>query len=122
MAVDAGMQKKKWHIRPADPRAAEFAKQLRISPPLAQVLLNRDVSELHQARSFLTPKLTDLIEPGKMPGTEKAVERIKQALTDGEKIAIYGDYDVDGITSVSILWHLLTTLGANVEYYNPPRI
>ena len=122
MAVAAGMQKKKWHIRPADPRAAEFAKQLRISPPLAQVLLNRDVSELNQARSFLTPKLTDLIEPGKMPGTERAVERIKQALTDGEKFAIYGDYDVDGITSVSILWHLLTTLGANVEYYIPHRI
>lgn len=122
MAVVAGMQKKKWQIRPADPRAAEFAKQLRISPPLAQILLNRDISELHQARSFLRPRLTDLIEPGKMPGTEKAVERIKQALTDGEKIAIYGDYDVDGITSVSILWHLLTLLGANVEYYIPHRV
>ena len=122
MAVAAGMQKKNWHIHPADPRAAEFAKQLKISTPLAQVLLNRNISELPQARSFLSPKLTDLIEPDKMPGTKEAVARIKQAFTDDEKIAIYGDYDVDGITSVSILWHLLTLLGANVEYYIPHRI
>jgi len=122
MAVVAGVQKKMWNIRPAAAGAQELARALKVSPITAQVLINRQIIDVAQARAFLSPKLTELIEPDAMPGIAPAVERIKQALADKEKIAIYGDYDVDGITGVAILWHLLTILGGSVEYYIPHRI
>ncbi len=122
MAVLAGMQKKIWRIRPASGGAEELARALKVSPITAQVLINRQISSVEQARTFLSPKLTELIEPDDMPGIAPAVERIKQALDNSERIAIYGDYDVDGITGVAILWHLLTILGGQVEYYIPHRI
>ena len=122
MVVLAGMQKKVWNIRPAAGGARELARVLKISPITAQVLINRQITDLEQARTFLSPKLTELIEPDKIPGITPAVERIKRALADSERIAIYGDYDVDGITGVAILWHLLTILGGSVEYYIPHRI
>jgi single-stranded-DNA-specific exonuclease len=116
------MQKKKWNIRPASAEAEELARALKVSPITAQVLINRQITDVEQARNFLSPKLTELIEPDDMPGIGPAVERIKQALADKERVAIYGDYDVDGITGVAILWHLLTILGGSVEYYIPHRI
>ncbi|HIJ71181.1 MAG TPA: single-stranded-DNA-specific exonuclease RecJ [Planctomycetes bacterium] len=122
MAVLAGMQKKIWHIRPASEKSGQLARLLKISPITAQVLINRQITDAEQARAFLSPKLTELIEPDKMPGIAPAVERIKRALADSERFAIYGDYDVDGITGVAILWHLLTILGGQVEYYIPHRI
>lgn len=117
----AGMQKKNWHIRPAQPEVRRLSEQLKVSPLFAQVLLNRNVTD-RQARSFLSPKLTDLIDPARMPGLTAAVQRILRAIETQEKIAIYGDYDVDGITSVAILWHLLQMLGADVDYYIPHRV
>lgn len=122
MKRHARMQRKVWEIRPPSPQSQALAKELKISPLFAQVLLNRELSEPAAAQSFLTPKLTDLIEPARLPGMEAAVERIRQAVERGEKIAIYGDYDVDGITSVSILWHLLQLLGRKAEYYIPHRV
>jgi len=122
MAVAAGMQKKIWKIRPASGGAEELARALKVSRITAQVLINRQIIDVAKARAFLSPKLTELIEPDAMPGIGPAVERIKQALADKERIAIYGDYDVDGITGVAILWHLLTILGGSVEYYIPHRI
>jgi single-stranded-DNA-specific exonuclease len=120
--IVAGMQKKAWQVRPASRDAASLAETLKISPLLAQVLINRKLHEVDPARSFLSPKLTDLIDPEQMPGVKPAVERILRAIQAGERISIYGDYDVDGITSVSILWHLLKMLGANVDYYIPHRL
>ena len=122
MAVLAGMRKKIWNIRPPSGDGGQLARLLKISPITAQVLINRQITDAEQARAFLSPKLTDLIEPDKMPGIAPAVERIKRALADSERFAIYGDYDVDGITGVAILWHLLTILGGQVEYYIPHRI
>lgn len=118
----AGMQRKNWQVRPVQPGAAALSQQLKISPLLAQILLNRKLTEIAHAQSFLSPKLTDLIEPTRMPGLTPAVHRIQQAIEDNEKIAIYGDYDVDGITSVAILWHLLQMLAADVDYYIPHRV
>ena len=120
--IAAGMQRKIWQIRPAQAGAQALSQQLKISPLLAQVLLNRKVIEIPHAQSFLSPKLTDLIEPTRMPGLTAAVHRVLRAVTEKEKIAIYGDYDVDGITSVAILWHLLEMLGAEVDYYIPHRV
>lgn len=118
----AGMQKKVWQVRPAQTGAQALSQQLSISPILAQLLLNRNLIEMPRVQSFLSPKLTDLIEPTRMPGLTAAVHRLLQAVQDKEKIAIYGDYDVDGITSVAILWHLLQMLEADVDYYIPHRI
>jgi len=115
-------QKKQWVIQPADDGAARLAKSLKVSPLLAQVLINRGVTDSQAGSVFLRPKLTELIPPEQMPGVKTAVEQIKRAIKDKEKITVYGDYDVDGITGVAILWQILTLLGADVDYYIPHRI
>ena len=114
--------KKQWAIRPPDDRSAQLAKSLKVSPLLAQVLINRGLTDAQNASVFLRPKLTQLIDPAEMPGIQPAVHRLKQAVTNKEKITVYGDYDVDGITGVAILWQVLTLLGADVDYYIPHRI
>lgn len=114
--------KSQWKVRPAGSGVQEFARKLGASPILAQVLLNRGIETIEQARVFLSPKLTDLIPPEQIPGVEAAVVRIRQAIDRSEPVMVYGDYDVDGITSVAILWHLLTMLGGKVDYYIPHRI
>ncbi len=116
------IQKKRWIIHPPMDYRMQLAKSLKISPLLAQILINRSVTDPQTGSTFLRPKLTQLIRPEQMPGIEPAVHRLKQALEHKEKITIYGDYDVDGITGVSILWQILTLLGANVDYYIPHRI
>ena len=113
---------KTWVISPADPRADQLAKSLKVSPLLAQLLINRGVTDPQSGSAFLRPKLTDLISPELLPGVRDAAQRIKQAVTQKQKITIYGDYDVVGITGVAILWQILTLLGANVDYYIPHRI
>ena len=113
---------KHWLIRPVDNRRDKLAHSLKISPVVAQVLINRGISDVHQAAAFLRPRLSELIEPRRMPGVDKAVDRIKKAVAQKEKITVYGDYDVDGITGISILWHLIQMLGGNVDYYIPHRI
>jgi single-stranded-DNA-specific exonuclease len=95
---------------------------LKISPVLAQILINRGLEHPQKANAFLRPKLTDLIRPELMPGSQAAVARIRSALNAREKITLYGDYDVDGITGVSILLALLTQVKADVDYYIPHRI
>jgi len=113
---------KQWTVKPADERAAQLAKSLNTSSLLAQVLINRGITDARAGGAFLRPKLTELIDPEQMPGVLLAVQRVAQALQSKQKITIYGDYDVDGITGVSILWQLLRLLGADVDYYIPHRI
>lgn len=122
MKHQARMQRKIWEIRPRSPQSKTLAQQLKITPVFAQVLLNRQLCEPAAASAFLSPKLTDLVEPARLPGMSAAVERIRRAIEKDEKIAIYGDYDVDGITSVAILWHLIQLLGRKPEYYIPHRV
>ena len=117
-----GEQKKRWVIQPADTRSTQLARSLKCSPLLAQVLINRGITDVQAGSIFLQPKLTQLIDPQLMPGMGLAVRRIKHAIKEREKITIYGDYDVDGITGVSILWQILKLLGADVDYYIPHRI
>jgi single-stranded-DNA-specific exonuclease len=122
MLLSARMQKKHWIIQPPNDHSAELARSLKVSPLLAQVLINRGITDTSTASTFLRPKLTDLIDPNEMPGIGRAVQRLKQAITSEEKITLYGDYDVDGITGVAILWQVLRLLGANVDYYIPHRV
>jgi len=115
-------QDKIWQINPPDSRAPQLAKTLKISLVTAQLLINRGVCDVQSCSAFLRPKLSDLISPTVLPGVRQACERIRQAITGKQKITLYGDYDVDGITGVAILWQILTLLGANVDYYIPHRI
>ncbi|MHC4221028.1 MAG: single-stranded-DNA-specific exonuclease RecJ [Planctomycetota bacterium] len=122
MPLAARTQKKQWVIKPTDANSNELANSLKVSPLLAQVLINRGVTDSDVGFTFLRPKLTDLISPEKMPGIKDAVDRITLAVKNKEKITVYGDYDVDGITGVSILWQLLKLLDADVDYYIPHRV
>jgi len=122
MPSPAGMQKIEWVVPSADARTEQLAQTMKIAPLIAQLLINRGVTEARAGGIFLQPKLTELIRPAQMPGIGPAVARLRQALDKKEKITVYGDYDVDGITGVSILWELLTLLGAQVDYYIPHRI
>lgn len=122
MPVSARMQEKQWIISPPDTRCAQLARSLKVSSLLARVLINRGITDAQAGSAFLRPKLTQLIAPEQMPGVKKAVSRLKQAIQNKEKITIYGDYDVDGITGVAILWQLLKLLGADVDFYIPHRL
>lgn len=114
---------KRWNIPKVDAQAARgLAERLNTSPLLAQVLLNRGLSDVEGCQGFLRPALKSLHEPAGLPNLSIAAGRIAQAIRDGQQIVIYGDYDVDGITATSILWHAITVLGGKVSYYIPHRI
>jgi len=113
---------RRWNIAPPHPQAAEFAAQLKVSPLVAQILLNRGIDNPQDGQNFLRPNLKLLHDPSLIPNLDFASERIARAIRDREKIVVYGDYDVDGITAVSILWHALRLLGGDVHYYIPHRL
>ena len=101
---------------------AALAGQLRCSTLLAQVLLSRGLGEPQQARSFLKTNLNELQEPELLPGMTQAVDAVVAAIQDGRKITIYGDYDVDGMTSTALLLQCFQSLGVNADYYIPCRM
>lgn len=109
-------------VRPADPRRARLlAERLGLRHLTAQLLINRGVKDEQEARRFLDPRLNDLRPPeGPLPmaGFALAVERLKRAVLDREVIGIFGDYDVDGITTCALLTDFLNRAGANVS----PRV
>ena len=114
---------RRWTVATPDPAAAaELAGRLKTSPLLAQVLLNRGLREPDACTEFLRPNLRCLHDPFLLPNLRKAAERVARAVRDKEKIVVYGDYDVDGITATAILWHAIKALGGVVEYYIPHRI
>src|SRR3954453_13715027 len=102
--------------------AAEVASCLKTSPLIAQMLLNRGTASPADCQAFLAPSLHHLHQPALLPGAMRAAERINSAIKAREKIFIYGDYDVDGITATAILWHAITLLGGQVDYYIPKRL
>lgn len=116
------LRRHRWNLQPHDPAAVELASRLKVSPLLGQMLLNRGVSCCEDAQAFLHPSLKALADPSLLPGLPAAAARIAQAIRDRQKIAIYGDYDVDGITATAILWHAITLLGGQVITYIPHRI
>ena len=100
----------------------QMCAELRISPLMAQVLLARGLTSKSQVSDFLNPKLIDLHDPELLPHAAEAADRIVAAIREGRKITIYGDYDVDGMTATSILWHCLKLENTNVAYYIPCRL
>ena len=114
--------KYRWSIAPSQPVLADFlAKELKISRLLAQCLLNRGFSEPEPITRFLQPRLKDLADPFLLPNMRAAVERLFAARERGEALVIFGDYDVDGVTSTTLLHDVLTALGWKVHTYLPHR-
>ncbi len=112
-----------WNILPKveEKKLVDFATQLNISPVLAQVLLQRGVDTFEKAKSYFRPSLEMLHDPFLMKGMDDAVNRISQALGEGEKVLIYGDYDVDGTTSVALVYGFLQQFHGQCFYYIPDR-
>lgn len=115
-------KEKRWNIPQFHPSAGALAAQLRTSPIIAQILLNRGLDDFDQCRQFLSPSLKHLHNPALIFGLTRAAQRIVAAIKAGEKMVIYGDYDVDGITGTSILWHAIKILGGRADYYIPHRM
>jgi single-stranded-DNA-specific exonuclease len=114
---------KEWRIAPFDAAVVRsLAGQLRVSPVLAQILASRGLSTAERATAFLDSRLTELRDPETLPGVPAAADRIVAAVQAGRRITIYGDYDVDGVTATSLLWHCLQLAGGKVEYYVPHRL
>lgn len=112
-----------WKVAPFDEaRVRGLAAQLRISPVLAQVLAARGFDSPERASAFLDARLTELLDPESLPGVSTAADRIVAAVVGQRRIMIYGDYDVDGVTATSLLWHCLRLVGGKVEYYIPSRL
>ncbi len=113
---------KRWQISRQDSAAAQkIANASKVSVTLAQVLLNRGLANTAEIDSFITPKLNYLSNPYDIPDMEKAAKRVISAKNKGEKIAVYGDYDVDGVTGTAILLLAFKDLGIDATYYIPHR-
>ncbi|HBF75739.1 MAG TPA: single-stranded-DNA-specific exonuclease RecJ, partial [Lactobacillus sp.] len=113
-----------WQIKNVDQpsdEAAHLADSLSIKPMVAQILLNRGYDTKEKAEQFLQPDLSQLHDPMTMHDMQKGIDRIQDAVANGEHITIYGDYDADGVTSTSILYETLDQVGANVDYFIPNR-
>ena len=113
---------KRWDIQPSCDAAADLVRTLGVPHVVAQVLAQRGYTTAESARAFLKPELSQLHEPGALPGLTEAADRLVAAARSGEPIVIYGDYDVDGITGSAILWQALRLADANVRIYVPHRL
>ena len=111
--------KYRWSLAAPLPVVASGAN---ISPLLAQCLFNRGITEPEKMSLFLQPRLKDLADPFLLPNMAAAVDRLLQARARGEALVIFGDYDVDGVTSTALLHEVLTKLGWKVHYYLPHRM
>ncbi len=115
--------KKRWEKKATIPaeQLTQKAKQLGTNTFYTQLLLNREIETQDQARIFFNPALTDLHDPFSMRDMDKAVSRIHQAFINSETVWIYGDYDVDGTTSVALMFGFLRQFIPDIHYYIPDR-
>ena len=100
---------------------AQLSAELGIDPVLSSLLVHRGIRTFEEARLFFRPSLEFLHDPFLMKDMDKAVERISKAISAGEKILIYGDYDVDGTTAVSLVYSFLRKITGNIDFYIPDR-
>ncbi len=106
---------------PEKEKVETLSKSININTTLATVLLQRGISSFDEAKKFFRPSLLDLHDPFLMKDMDRAVDRIKQALDRQEKILVYGDYDVDGTTSVSLVFSYLNSFYPHCDFYIPDR-
>ena len=115
---------KRWVVKPQGERSVveSLASHLGMSPVLTNLLVQRGIDTVEKAKRFFSPSLRDLHDPFLMKDMDKAVERIEKAVKAGEKVMIYGDYDVDGTTAVSLVYKFLSQIGhKNLSFYIPDR-
>lgn len=114
---------KKWTLKPASDHevVSRLSIELGIDPVLAELLAQRGIQTFEQARAFFRPDLNNLHDPFLMKDMDKAVERLTRAVSSGEKILVYGDYDVDGTTAVALVYSFLRKYTKNIAYYIPDR-
>ena len=113
---------KKWCFRNSDfDSSLTLASEVGVSPFAAQLLINRGIKTAAEARSYLYPSLDGLHSPFKLAGMDKAIERIHKAISRGEKICVYGDYDTDGTTATALLLNTFRQMDVLVDYYIPNR-
>ena len=112
----------RWTMAEPFAGAADLARRVNTAPLVAQMLANRGIRDPEAAKAFLNPKLADLHDPQLLTGAVPAAQRIARAVADKQKIVLYGDYDVDGITGVAILHAILGMVGGLTEFYVPHRL
>lgn len=112
-----------WEIKPqpAEEAVVSLSEAINISSLLATILVQRGVQTFDQAKTYFRPTLTDLHDPFLMKGMAEAVNRISEAIQNGEKILVYGDYDVDGSTSVALFYGFFRKYTEQLDYYIPDR-
>jgi len=112
-----------WTInKPDAANRKTLADELGIHPVTAQILINRGIAGVDDARGFLSPDLANLPDPFLLPDMSKAIDRIVLALAEGEKIAVIGDYDVDGVSSTALLVHFFRAIGVEIDAHIPHRV
>lgn len=114
---------RKWisKAQPSDEDISSLSKEININPCLASILVQRGIKTFDEAKSFFRPSLLHLHNPFLMKDMDKAVVRLQSAMENQEKIMIYGDYDVDGTTSVALVYGFLSKIYEHIEYYVPDR-
>ena len=115
----------KWNYQPLteeqQDESIRLANELNIHPTLGQLLLQRGISTQQEAEDFFQPDLKSLHDPFLMKDMDLAVERLNQAIGAKERILVYGDYDVDGTTAVSLVYKFIRFFYSNITYYIPDR-
>ncbi|MFZ1685041.1 MAG: single-stranded-DNA-specific exonuclease RecJ [Candidatus Zixiibacteriota bacterium] len=114
----------KWVLasEPDQNSVAALASATKLPANVIKILVNRQIDTAELIDRFLSPKMTDLKDPFSMAGMEMGIQRVTKALFENEKVMIYGDYDVDGITATALLYMVLNKLGAQVNFYLPNRL
>ncbi len=111
-----------WKIRPTTPEiATSLAREFSLLPPIAQLLAHRGICDSRAVHSFLKPSLSTLSDPFLLPDMAKAVDRVNKAIATQEKVIIFGDYDVDGMTSIALLLEIFGKMGAQCGFFLPSR-
>ncbi|MCH7720099.1 MAG: single-stranded-DNA-specific exonuclease RecJ [Planctomycetes bacterium] len=113
---------KKWIVQPPWEHREQASRRWNVPTLVAQLLHNRGLDLDDRASEFLNPQLVDLLPPEELPGAVEAARIIAEAVRAKKRIVLYGDYDVDGIAGVAVLWHLLTAAQAEVSFYIPHRL
>jgi len=113
----------KWIVKPLANEAEvnRLANELNVDTIIANLLVQREIKDFEQAKSFFRPTIESLYNPYLMKDMDKAVERLWKAISNNERILIYGDYDVDGTTSVALVYSYLKRFATNMDYYIPDR-
>ena len=112
-----------WKQKPKADQAIidQLGKAINVNPTLSNMLINRGVESFIEAKNYLSPSMNQLHDPFLMKDMPEAVDRIQKAIADGEKILVYGDYDVDGTTAVALMFGFLKIFYPHVEFYIPDR-